>query len=314
MIGQIIGGGLNMAGQIVSSSMNNEAQKEINQQNIKLAHDQMAWQQQENERVFNRDMQMWDLNNQYNSPQAQRERIEAAGGNAMLAFGNGVNVSPGNSSSYPTLDPAKAIIPELQAYTGWNLGLNAIGDAFQRMELVASQLKTDEVNRDNVKADTVSKLLDNNLTEDTYDYLVEAKRELLNSIIKDNRSKDQDYSIREEHRMLDLQLKNLNIDISELKKLDNQFDYNYKNDVRALRIQSEMLSNVLKQSNISLNKSQQHQILISARKLAQDMNIAKYWDNVQKSLGPIPRDQMSALAQQFTYTAQQIINSIISLF
>lgn len=62
---------------------------------------QSALQQQQNE--FN--LQMWKLNNEYNSPQAQMERFKAAGLNPNLIYGQGSN---GNSSSPPIMGTPEA--------------------------------------------------------------------------------------------------------------------------------------------------------------------------------------------------------------
>lgn len=125
-------GALNMAGGLIGSAINYASQQKTNQMNYDLAQEQMAWQQQENERAFQRDLEMWDLQNQYNSPAAQRARIEAAGLNPQLAFSQGVSATSGNATNAPNLKPAQAITPEMRAYTGWNDGLNGIGDAFNR--------------------------------------------------------------------------------------------------------------------------------------------------------------------------------------
>lgn len=47
--------------------------------------------------AYQRDMQMWNMNNEYNSPQMQMERLKAAGLNPNLVYGSG-GVS-GNSSA-----------------------------------------------------------------------------------------------------------------------------------------------------------------------------------------------------------------------
>lgn len=50
---------------------------------------------------FDKNLQMWRMQNDYNSPQSQRERLEAAGLNPALMYGGGAT-STGNSNSSPS--------------------------------------------------------------------------------------------------------------------------------------------------------------------------------------------------------------------
>lgn len=232
----IMGGILNLAGTAISSAENRGAVNDTNRANLAIAKKQMKWQQQENERAFQRDLQMWDINNQYNSPQAQRERIEAAGGNAMLAFGNGVNITPGNSSTYPTLDPAKAITPEMQAYTGWNLGLNHLGDALARLGLVEADINLKNAEAANKAADTAYKTGQKELFDETFGYQLELNREQVNNAKLDSWLKAQQYNYLENVNELDKELKSNNIRLTqeEIKKVQAiTRGYQINNDFQA---------------------------------------------------------------------------------
>lgn len=217
----LVGSIISFIGDTIGSHRNYQAQMDTNKANMELALRQMQWQQQENERTFQRDLQMWDLNNQYNSPQSQRERIEAAGGNAMLALGNGVNVTPGNSSTYPTLDPAKAITPEMKAYTGWNLGLNNLGDALGRLGLLQADVNLKNAQAANTAADTANKTNQKKLFEDTYEYQLEKSREEVNQAKLNTWLNVQLFNHNEDIYKLDKELKanNIQISIEELKKV-----------------------------------------------------------------------------------------------
>lgn len=178
---------------MIGSIINAISQQATNYSQKQLAREQMAWQQQENERVFNRNLQMWDMQNQYNSPAAQRERIEAAGGNAMLAFGNGINVTSGNASEPPQLDAAKSIQPDLKAYTGWNLGMNSIQDLIHKERLIDSQVAASEATSRKTDAEAIAIAFQNGLNE-------EARDAILSRILSDSeyseynaKSKKQDY-------------------------------------------------------------------------------------------------------------------------
>lgn len=251
-LGSLIGGGLNMLSQSVA-----------NEQRMELAQYQNQWQQQENERAFARALEMWNLENAYNTPLAQRQRLEAAGANPMLAFGNGVNISTGNSSGYPTYEPAKAVTPEIGAYTGWNLNLNGLSERLQRQKIIDGQADLLDAQVNNVKADTVSKLLDNNLSKDTYDYSVESAKVLLDGIIKDNRAKDQNFTYNEEMNKLNLAASKLGIETSS-------FDLKFKQDVRAYRVSSEALNLALKDSQLSLNSHQKSLLVEQIKRISID--------------------------------------------
>lgn len=168
---------------MIGSIINAISQQATNYSQKQLAREQMAWQQQENERVFNRNLQMWDMQNQYNSPAAQRERIEAAGGNAMLAFGNGINVTSGNASEPPQLDAAKSIQPDLKAYTGWNLGMNSIQDLIHKERLIDSQVAASEATSRKTDAEAIAIAFQNGLNE-------EARDAILSRILSDSEYSD----------------------------------------------------------------------------------------------------------------------------
>lgn len=61
---------------------------------------------------FDKALEMWNMNNEYNSPSSQMQRLKEAGLNPNLVYGNG-SVVGNSSSSAPSYDA-----PTLQAYTG----------------------------------------------------------------------------------------------------------------------------------------------------------------------------------------------------
>lgn len=111
-----------MLGALGGSMIGAGAQKSANATNMELARYQNAWQQAENERAFDRSVEMWNLQNAYNSPSAQMSRLRQAGLNPNLVYGSGVT---GNSAgSAPSYQPAKGERATVAPYTGWNLGLS----------------------------------------------------------------------------------------------------------------------------------------------------------------------------------------------
>lgn len=277
--------------------------------NRQIAQEQMLWQQQENETAFQRDLKMWDLQNQYNSPAAQRARIEAAGGNPMLAFGNGINVTSGNASGAPQYKPATAITPTMNAYTGWNLGLENI-DALLRKD---KQLQLiEEVNNAQIRksdAETLSILQNTSHSQSMFPYILEAKRELAKQLYLGNREQEQRYTYNEEMYKLQLESAKIGIDTKN-------FDLKYKEEVRAYRVALEALNIAEKQTGIVLSKAQQHKLIQEASKigfeklkLKQDIDITKFWDNIQRRLGPKTSSPIASLFHQFIYLVMQKLNS-----
>lgn len=68
---------------------------------------QFDWQRKENELAYERNLEMWNKQNAYNSPAAQMERLKQAGLNPNLAYGNLANDSASNApQAIPTDVPA----------------------------------------------------------------------------------------------------------------------------------------------------------------------------------------------------------------
>ena len=111
---------------------------------------QFDWQREENERAFQRNLQMWNQQNAYNSPAAQMKRLEDAGLNPNLAYGN---LASGQAGSPPQLEAAN--VPQLSeaAYSnpfdsisqmGANLYKQHLVQMAQTASLLAQSRKTEE--------------------------------------------------------------------------------------------------------------------------------------------------------------------------
>lgn len=184
IVGGIISGVGSLLGGIGSSAMNNKAVKDTNKANMEIAKYQAQWQQQENEKAYQRSLNMWNLQNEYNSPTQQMARIRAAGLNPNLVYGNGV---AGNSSgSAPQYEPAKFNAPTMQAYRGWNLGISDAISQFlayrtakaqvDNMEaqnsLIRQQTATEATRQANIAASTSRSEFDLNMAKELKDVSV----------------------------------------------------------------------------------------------------------------------------------------------
>lgn len=154
IVGGIISGVGSLLGGLGSSAMNNKAVRDTNKANMEIAKYQAQWQQQENEKAYQRSLNMWNLQNEYNSPTQQMARIRAAGLNPNLVYGNGV---AGNSAgSTPQYEPAKFNAPTMQAYRGWNLGISDAISQFLAYRTVKAQVDNMEAQNSLIRQQTAT--------------------------------------------------------------------------------------------------------------------------------------------------------------
>lgn len=96
---------------------------------------------------FDLQKEMWELQNEYNSPASQRKRLEEAGYNPNLLFGQGPGVSTGNSTDYPKPQQPGHQAPYLgvgqRISDAANLALSVINSAQQRRESASRERLND---------------------------------------------------------------------------------------------------------------------------------------------------------------------------
>ena len=174
-IGAAIIGGL---GSIVGSAIGASSQRRANIQNMELAKYQNNWQTAENDKAYARNLEMWNMQNAYNSPTAQMSRLRQAGLNPNLVYGNGVT---GNSSgSAPQYEPAKIQRATMEPYRGWNLGISDAVSTFMAMrqnkaqvdnmeaqnKLIKEQARTEGIRQGNIAMSTARSGFDLNLARE----------------------------------------------------------------------------------------------------------------------------------------------------
>lgn len=174
-VGAAIIGGL---GSIVGSAIGAGSQRRANIQNMELAKYQNNWQTAENEKAYARNLEMWNMQNAYNSPTAQMSRLRQAGLNPNLVYGNGVT---GNSSgSAPQYEPAKIQRATMEPYRGWNLGISDAVSTFMAMrqnkaqvenmeaqnKLIKEQARTEGIRQGNIAMSTARSGFDLNLARE----------------------------------------------------------------------------------------------------------------------------------------------------
>ena len=122
-VGTIIGSGIGLLGDVIGGLFSSSGQKSANKTNIQLAREQRDWNEE-----------MWNKQNAYNTPQAQIERMRAAGLNPALMYSQG-NV--GNASQVPSYSPAH-VQNEL---AGIGQGISSAGGHFMDYMMKNEQLK-----------------------------------------------------------------------------------------------------------------------------------------------------------------------------
>lgn len=101
VIGDVVGAVSNLLGTSSANETNLQATRETNENNYKMFQEQLG---------FTREM--WNKNNQYNSPQNQRSLYQAAGINPYLALGN---MASGEASMASTPSPNPLQVPHVEA-------------------------------------------------------------------------------------------------------------------------------------------------------------------------------------------------------
>lgn len=120
-VGSVVGSGINAAASIYNTQQMNKANRELA------------------EYGYQKDTEMWNKNNLYNSPEAQMSRLKQAGLNPNLVYGNG---AVGNTSGQlPKYNAPEMKAPEVEF---------GIAEAIQTYQ----NTKTMEVQRNNIQKDT----------------------------------------------------------------------------------------------------------------------------------------------------------------
>lgn len=91
-LSSLIGGGISAIGNFIAGSKQNKTNLKIARETNQSQMDLARYQADQN-------LNLWNLNNEYNSPSSQMRRYREAGLNPNLIYGEGSSASAGNSSS-----------------------------------------------------------------------------------------------------------------------------------------------------------------------------------------------------------------------
>jgi len=165
-IPSIAGGVVSLGGSILSTVLGNQANKS------------MA------EYQYQKDLEMWNRTNEYNSPQAQMARLKAAGLNPNLVYGTGA-----------TANTAPATMPKYQAprmETVHDAGSQVMSTMSNYMDLKAKQAQIDnlQAQTNNAKIDGLIKTEQAANASDFYKYNAESLSERIRNMISQTNRND----------------------------------------------------------------------------------------------------------------------------
>lgn len=151
VLGSVLSGGASLLGNIVGNKQQNS---NINKQ--------IAFQRQENEkaRAFNKAMaeqanqwsiDQWNRENQYNSPEAMRQRLRDAGVNADLFYGGNAQ---NTASASPSVTPVAPATPTDVSAIGQKATVGDITNNVVSQSLAAAQIRKLEADKGKTRQET----------------------------------------------------------------------------------------------------------------------------------------------------------------
>lgn len=253
-LGAIIAGGASLLG----SALGFGSQKKTNKANMELAKYQNEWQTQENEKAYQRNLKMWNLQNEYNSPTQQMARLRSAGLNPNLVYGSGVT---GNSAgSTPQYQPADIKRAELSPYRGWNQGLTDAISNFLAFRSNRAQVENMEAQNSLIRQQTAT----------------EATRQA-NIAASTARS---EFDLSQANR-----LKDVSVTMAEAQMSKAQHD---ASTAWSQSQQSWIKTNVdraLQETRIRLGRQEYEQMVQATRRLYQDNDINGFRNTLERMVG-----------------------------
>lgn len=150
-LGTLISGGLgavaNLFGANAGSKRSLQAVRETNEANKELAEYQ-----------YEKNLEMWNYQNEYNTPQNQMKRLIDAGLNPNLMYGQG---DTGNASNAPQYDA-----PRMEAYTGFgDLGVSSATTQLMQGLMGYANIKKTNAEADQIRQNTQNLEVQKQLTE-----------------------------------------------------------------------------------------------------------------------------------------------------
>lgn len=271
------------------------------------AKKQFKYQQQLNREAFQHDVDMWNRQNAYNTPSAQMERLQAAGLNPNLVYGNGgatntANNAPTyNAGSAPDVSSARAAAASL-ANQGFNTALN-----FQLQQVQAANLQADtelkqtqgQLNQTNNEVALIDKYLKQSTVDDNIRYQLEKWKQDL--VLGRNQIKIGDQQIT----LNQFQMKKLDAEIGNILANTNLT----KEQAEQVSIYNQYLPDVLK-SQISLNNANAYNAIQHGRLAVKQAETEQYRAFTEFARGNLVRSEADIKDIEH-YIASHTIDDVI---
>lgn len=202
--------GMQTSASIVNTNNTNKANLQIAQQTNQANKDIAQMANEHNEAMLNKQIQqewdMWNAENEYNSPAAQMQRYADAGVNPYMAVGN---VSSGNASSMSSPSAQPAAVPQMQGATMMPAdmsglsGLRGIASRFVEMMQAKENIKRTQLENE-------GKEIDNKFKADMF--MIEMYKKLQDAGLSRSKRLGQDIVNQFQPEMLSSELNQRNTD------------------------------------------------------------------------------------------------------
>lgn len=168
---------MSLLGGLVSGIFNIGSQSMANRANMHAVRENNELQRELAEYQWSKDLEMWNLQNHYNSPLSQMQRFKAAGLNPNLVYSQG---NSGNASSMPSYQS-----PTTQAVTRNALKLSQFDGVldilgkYQNIKIGQQQVQNMETSRNLAEVERLIKMDKNMRDWQLHPYNMDIKKEIL---------------------------------------------------------------------------------------------------------------------------------------
>lgn len=244
-----------------TNSANRKLAEQQNQWNLQYQQNEFRNNQQAAQTEYERNLEMWNLQNEYNSPSAQMQRYIDAGLNLNLIYGTG-SASAGNASSSPEFHAARYSAPkaersqdqaprfELDPYQLVSIS-NQLGIQEAQINHINAQADFTKQQARNASVDEQIKLFESNFKKDNKDNLYD---QLYHSI---------------QNQQADTNLKWVTSELNRAKEsLTMHQEDNVKQMLQNLRTDNDFQKFRLELEKLGINSSDNALLRIAARIVA----------------------------------------------
>lgn len=157
----LLGGLFNSSSQSKTNDANQQLAREQNAFNLQMQQNEFAQNSAQSELEYQRNLELWNMQNEYNSPQAQMQRYIDAGLNPNLIYGTG-SASSGNASAPQQFTAARYDAPRAERATkvAPQVDIHQAINVAQQFALRRAQLDNVEAQTEQVKQATKNSKVD----------------------------------------------------------------------------------------------------------------------------------------------------------